>query len=117
GGEAGLVLEGAAARELFAGTRTLPPDHLTCVAKIASAITPKAAKATQEEPLVCTRIPVCGVRICTGCACTPSGKFTSTCVSILRPASVSICETIQRASCRLLISSASVNFLPLFVSS
>src|SRR5258708_18759586 len=46
---------------------------------------------------------------------TPSGASTSTCVSSLSPASVSICETTQRASWRLSSSSARVYLRPFFV--
>src|SRR5712664_3427053 len=45
---------------------------------------------------------------------TPNVESTSTCVSSFRPASVSICETTQRASCRLSISSARVYLRPFF---
>ena len=52
---------------------------------------------------------------CGGSEGAPKGAVTSTRVSIFKPASVSICETIQRASWRLSISSASVTRRPSFV--
>src|SRR2546429_2503811 len=81
-GATGLGRGKVAVRELFARTLRLRPDHLlVCQAKRASKKAPKTAKGTQEEPLVCTRMPVWGVRNCAGCARTPRGRFTSTWVS------------------------------------
>ena len=113
-GGTGFDLDEAAvrdvAREVFARTLRAPPFHFACQANIASTITPKTAKATQEEPVACTRTFDCPARNCMGCVCTPRGRLTSTCVSSFKPARGSSCETTQRASWRVLISSASVNF-------
>src|SRR5438552_8840146 len=74
-GATGLGRGKVAVRELFARTLRLRPDHLlVCQAKRASKKAPKTAKGTQEEPLVCTRMPVWGVRNCAGCARTPRSE-------------------------------------------
>src|SRR5438046_1523311 len=80
-GATGLGRGKVAVRELFARTLRLRPDHLlVCQAKRASKKAPKTAKGTQEEPLVCTRMPVWGVRNCAGCARPPgeSRRFRRT---------------------------------------
>src|SRR6266568_1565529 len=59
-GGTGFALEAEAVRdavrEEFARTLRAPPFHFSCQANMASTIAPKMAKATQEEPLVCTRM-------------------------------------------------------------
>src|ERR1700687_1649195 len=113
-GATGIGRDAAAARDPF--TREVR-------AAVRQKTQPNIANATIAKPAMDAatdfggggRVNTWPVPGCGGGDDIPIVKSTSTCVSSLRPASVSICETIQRASCRLSISSARVYLRPFFV--
>src|ERR1700741_3976409 len=116
--EAG-VTRGALARALFARAAAaaalnveirqpcqanMPPEIITNIA-METIVAFRDCLRGRAQPTC--KEPGCELKSgCPGCGGGPKDESISTCVSIFRPARVSICETIQRASWRLGLSSA-----------
>src|SRR6267143_6037246 len=112
--EAGFRRDAAAVRE--PRTREAPVGvRQKTQPNIAIAIKAKTPREAATDFFGCGRMNTWLAPGCGGGDDTPNVASTSTCVSSFSPASVSIRETTQRASWRLLISSASVSLRPFFV--